>query len=99
MLSNRAKILATRGRLAGQLPPLGFTAYDSDANFIWTQHESGQHQAIYEQLKKRRVLVRYIQFPGAGHDGSILDGLRITVGTDAEIDRLLDVLKECVNNL
>ncbi len=99
MLSNRAKILATRNRLAGQLTPLGFTAYDSDANFIWTQHESGQHQRIYEELKMRRVLVRYIQFPEAGHDGGVLEGLRITVGTDAEIDRLLDALKECINNL
>ena len=47
----------------------------------------------------RRVLVRYIQFPEAGHDGGVLEGLRITVGTDAEIDRLLDALKECINNL
>jgi len=99
MLSNRAKILATRSRLAGQLPELGFTAYDSDANFIWTQHESGQQQTIYEQLKARRVLVRHIRFPGAGRDGGVLDGLRITIGTDAEIDQLLNALQECVNHL
>ncbi len=38
---------------------------------------------IYEELKKRNILVRYMNYEGYG------DGLRITVGTDAEIDRLL----------
>ncbi len=99
MLANRAKILATRLRLAGQLASLGFTAYDSDANFIWTQHESGKHQSVYELLKERRVLVRFMEFPGAGTDGGVLDGLRITVGTDAEIDQLLEALQECVARL
>jgi histidinol-phosphate aminotransferase len=38
---------------------------------------------LYERLKERRVLVRYMSYPDYG------DGLRISVGTDAEIDRLL----------
>ena len=39
---------------------------------------------IYEELKRRMILVRYMNYEGYG------DGLRISVGTDAEIDRLLD---------
>ena len=38
---------------------------------------------IYEELKRRLILVRYMNYAGYG------DGLRITVGTDAEVDRLL----------
>jgi len=99
MLANRARILATRSRLAGLLGKLGFTAHDSEANFIWTQHESGQHQVIYERLKDRRILVRYMNFRGAGSDGQDIDGLRITVGTDDEIDQFVAALRDCLSTL
>ena len=36
--ANRAKILATRGRLVTALRNLGFAAVDSQANFVWTTH-------------------------------------------------------------
>ena len=42
--------------------------------------------AHYEELKKRNILVRYMNYEGYG------DGLRISVGTDEEIDRLLSEL-------
>ena len=45
---------------------------------------------IYEELKSRGILVRYMNYAGYG------DGLRITVGTDAEIDRLLEELRTLV---
>ncbi len=45
---------------------------------------------IYEELKRRVILVRYMNYEGYG------DGLRISVGTDAEIDRLLDELRRIV---
>ena len=99
MLANRQRILATRSRLATALRELGFHAHDSSANFIWTSHESGQHQVIYERLKERQVLIRYMKFPGATTDGATIDGLRISIGTDDEIDRLIDVLKDCINDL
>lgn len=99
MLDNRAKILATRHRLAGQLPLLGFTVFDSEANFLWTKHDSGKHQAIYERLKERRVLVRYMTFPAAEPSGDTVDGLRITIGTDDEIDQLLTALQSSLNDL
>ena len=41
---------------------------------------------IYEELKRRKILVRYMNYDG-------YDGLRISVGTDAEIDTLLAELK------
>jgi histidinol-phosphate aminotransferase len=42
---------------------------------------------IYERLKRRNVLVRFMRYDDYG------DGLRVSVGTDAEIDRLLDELR------
>src|SRR5690606_16648685 len=76
MLDNRAKILATRARLSEQLRTLGFHVVDSQANFVWATHPEREHAALYQELKGRKILVRFMQFPDAG-----IDGLRITVGT------------------
>ena len=96
MLANRDRILATRSRLTGRLRDAGFHVVDSQANFVWATHPSRQHKAIYEHLKASRVLVRYMRFPGAlagqTGDNSIVDGLRVTIGTDPQVDRFLEVL-------
>ena len=99
MLQNRARILATRERLAAALPTFGFLVHPSEANFLWTTHATGQHKEIYEQLKARKILVRYMRFPDALPDGGTLDGLRITIGTDAEIDRVLEIMGDVTNSL
>jgi histidinol-phosphate aminotransferase len=97
MLANVQKIRATRQRLAEGLSPLGFTVVPSQTNFVWATHESGRHRALYEALKSRKILVRYMTFPGVPWaPGGTLDGHRITVGTDAEIDALLAALKQIV---
>jgi len=99
MLENRRKIIATRARLAAALQPLGFVVFPSEANFVWTQHSSGRHQAIYQKLKERQVLVRYMTFPGAIAEASLVDGIRITVGTDEQIDRFVAAAAEVVGEL
>jgi histidinol-phosphate aminotransferase len=79
----RAQILATRRRLADAARALGYHVPESQANFLWCT--GGPPAApIYQALKERKILVRLMRYPG------IPDGLRITVGTDAEIDRLLE---------
>ena len=45
---------------------------------------------MYEELKRQRILVRYMVYPGWG------DGLRITVGTDAEIETCLAAMRSLV---
>jgi len=97
MLENRRKILATRARLTAELTKLGFAVTPSQANFVWTTHPSGQHHAIYEALKSRRILIRYMKFPDAlGADGrpTTIDGLRVTIGTDEQIDAFVEALKQ-----
>jgi histidinol-phosphate aminotransferase len=83
----RAKVLATRQRLAAGLEELGFEVTPSQANFLWCRRVDRPVKAIYEELKKRLILVRYMTFDGYG------DGLRITVGTESETDKLLDTLR------
>jgi histidinol-phosphate aminotransferase len=85
--TTREKILATRGRMERELAGLGFAVQPSQANFVWCRSRDRPVKPIYEELKRRHVLVRYMHYEGYG------DGLRISVGSDAEIDRLLDELK------
>lgn len=99
MLENRRRIIATRTRLAAALLPMGFEVFPSEANFVWTQHSSGRHRDIYEKLKERQVLVRFMQFPGATAEASLVDGIRITVGTDEQIDRFCQAAAEVVAEL
>lgn len=87
----RAKILASRTRLAKELQQLGFEVYPSQANFVWCRRADRPVKPIYEELKRRLILVRYMNYPGYG------DGLRITVGSDAEIDRLLTETRQILH--
>lgn len=93
MRQNVERIRGTRQRLTGALRELGFQVIESQANFVWATRASGDHREIYETLKRERVLVRYMRFPQAGADDGDVDGLRISIGTDDEIDRFLDVLR------
>ena len=88
LAANQAAIRATRSRLTMALKQFGFAVIESQANFVWCTHPSQSHRELYEALKARQILVRFMQYAGWG------DGLRITVGTDAEIDTLLAVLPE-----
>ncbi|WP_417849877.1 histidinol-phosphate transaminase [Thalassoglobus sp.] len=104
MLENRAKILSTRSRLTESLKTLGFDPVPSQANFVWTTHPALSHHEIYEQLKARKILVRYMNFPNAAPESTTnptgrVDGLRITVGTDTQVDAFLEALSEIVNRL
>lgn len=83
---NQSLIRATRTRLSNELRRFGFSVIDSQANFVWCTHPKRSHKDIYEALKKNHILIRYMVYRGWG------DGLRVTVGTDAEIDVLLSTL-------
>ena len=97
MQANTARIKATRERLSADMRTLGFDVVPSQTNFIWTTHPTREHKSLYDALKSRKILVRYMRFPDVKWASSgILDGLRISVGTDAEIDTLLAAVREIV---
>jgi histidinol-phosphate aminotransferase len=85
--ANRARILATRQRLAQELRGLGFDVCPSHSNFLWCRRSDRPVKPIYEELKRRLILVRYMSYPDYG------DGLRISVGSDFEVDQLLHELR------
>jgi histidinol-phosphate aminotransferase len=82
------KVRLTRNRLITALRDLGFIVFDSEANFILASPPSMKAEQFYQQLKERQVLVRYFQHP------RIRNYVRISIGTDAEIERLLEVTRE-----
>ena len=87
--ANAVRVKGTRARLDSGLKKLGLQTVPSQANFIFARMKNAAQAAgAYAFLKHRGILIRY--FPARLLD----DGLRITVGTDAEIDALLAALKE-----
>ncbi|MCA9137127.1 MAG: histidinol-phosphate transaminase [Planctomycetales bacterium] len=82
-----AKMNVTRARMQQQLSKIGFDVTPSHANFVWCTHPSGRHQELHQYLKKNQILVRYMDFPDWG------DGLRISVGTDDQIDACMMMIK------
>ena len=83
----RARIVATRARMTAELRKLGFDVLQSQANFVWATRTDRAVKPIFEELKQRKILVRYMKYPSYG------DGLRISVGSETDLDRLLDELK------
>ena len=90
LADNRAKIIATRRRLTSGMRDLGFVTVDSQANFTWNTHPDRPVKPIYERLKRSGILVRYMDYPAWG------DGLRISVGTDEQIDACLERLRTII---
>jgi histidinol-phosphate aminotransferase len=92
LADNRRKIVSTRGRLQAGLKELGFEVIPSQANFVWCTHPRQVAKLLYERLKAAQVLVRYMNYAGWS------DGLRISVGTDEQIEALLGLLKQMTND-
>jgi histidinol-phosphate aminotransferase len=90
LADNRRRILATRERMTVRLTSLGFGVVPSQANFVWCTSRGVSAEHLYEQLKSHGVLVRYLNYPGWG------DGLRISVGTDDQVDTCLGLLESLV---
>ncbi len=85
------KIIDVRERSKARLAELGFEFTDSKANFIFASPVKKSAKYVFEELKKRRIFVRYWDKP------IICDYLRITVGTDEEMDKLFEALEEILN--
>lgn len=86
-----AKVVATRERVKKELSALGFTFGDSRSNFIFAKREGTDAEALFEALKKADIFVRYFKKP------LISDYLRISIGTDGEMDTFLAFLKDYLN--
>jgi histidinol-phosphate aminotransferase len=84
----RAAVIAARAHLAAGLAALGFKVLPSAANFVFARHPAHEGADLAAALRARAILVRHFPGPRTG------PYLRITVGTDAQIMRLLAGLTE-----
>jgi len=85
LASTVAQVNHLRVFLTGQLRLLGFRVWDSMGNFVFAEHPMAAELAI--QLREQRILVRHFNHPG------LENGLRISIGTEQELGRLLGALK------
>lgn len=82
----RTKIMKSRKRLSEELNKIGYTLLPSTANFVLAKSPSMSGEKLYKLLKAKGILVRHFEEP------RITDFVRITVGTDSQIDILLSAL-------
>ena len=84
----RSKIMATRAWTVTELEKLNFTVLPSQANFVFARPAGDNAAAIAQQLRDHKILVRYFNKP------RIDQFLRITIGTDEQMRRLISCLKQ-----
>ncbi len=93
MFRNVKRVQRTRKKLTQSLKRLGFTVYPSQANFVLVRKQGENLRWIYEELKRRKILVRYFDVP------VLRDTLRITVGTPKETDAFLRELATLLESM
>lgn len=83
-----ARVIKTRKWAFDELVKLGFNVLDSKTNFVFATHKDKSAKEIFEYLKSKNIFVRYFNKP------RIDNYLRITIGTDEQMEKLIAVLKE-----
>lgn len=86
----RNMVINTRERVKKELKNLGFEFADSKTNFIFAKHPDKSGKEIFANLRSRGIIVRRFDLP------RIDEYLRISIGTDEEMDTLIRALKEII---
>lgn len=84
------KIIRTRTRTRERLEDIGFYVPESGSNFLFATHETVPAKEIFEKLRSRNIYVRYFDKP------RIDNFIRITIGTDDEMDVFLEAVRAIV---
>lgn len=84
------KIIKTRQWSKEALEKSGFTCLDSSSNFLFATHSRVPAKEIFEKLKERDIFVRYFNKP------RIDNYLRITIGTDDQMQKFVEAVREIV---
>lgn len=86
------KVIKTRERVTLELKKLGFDVLDSQTNFVFVTHNKHNMKSLFEYLKTQKVFIRYFSLP------RIENYVRITIGTNEEMDIFLEKTKEFILN-
>jgi len=81
-------VAATRERVAAELKEMGFALTASKANFLFAESSRIPGGELYRKLRERGILVRHFDKP------RLENRLRITVGSDEQMNALLTALRE-----
>ena len=92
MKANVQAIVETRKLVRDKLEEFGFEVADSQTNFLWVKPLGLTAKTLFDELRKRNILVRYF-----GSDERTKDYLRVTIGTAPEMFRFLDEVEKIVN--
>jgi histidinol-phosphate aminotransferase len=84
------KVISTREKALETLRAIGFICTDSKSNFLFVSYPGMSAEMIYARLRERNVLVRWFNLPRANNY------LRITVGTEAQMQLLFTALREII---
>ncbi len=90
MRQNVERICRTREWVCRRLREFGFEVLDSETNFLWCTAGPLAPKPFAACLRSRRILVRYLDYGPYG------DGVRISIGSDDQMDRFLSAVAECV---
>ncbi len=86
------KVMDTRERAKVRLKELGFSFPDSYSNFVFASHQTCPAEELFEALKKEQIYVRYFNKP------RLNNYLRISIGTDEEMESLYKFLENYLKN-
>lgn len=84
----RNAIINTRERFVSEISEIGFKVLPSSANFIFAKPDFMDAGSLYQKLREKGIIVRYFNKKIIG------DYLRITIGTDADMDECIEAMKE-----
>ena len=87
-----AEIIEIRGKTQKALEKLGFNCTDSKANFIFASSDKMPAAKLYEELRKRNILIRYFK------KAKIDNYLRITVGSAEEMQAFIDAVAQIMED-
>ncbi len=86
------KVIATREAFVTELAKLGFKTIPSSANFVFTRHPKHTGESLHQALRSRGIIVRHFK-------ANRIDAyLRITIGTDEQMNTLVSALQEILKS-
>ena len=88
LAENCARVIATRERTAAALSEMGFDVVPSTANFVFAKPPKISAEALFLALREKNIIIRYFNKP------RISEYLRISIGTDEEMDALIGACRE-----
>lgn len=80
------RIVQTRTRSEERFRELGFKVLPSGSNFLFVTHERIPAKLIFDELRSKNIFVRYF------NKARIDNYLRVTIGTDEQMDKLFEEL-------